>query len=150
MLLTDKEKLLVHCRELKRKLTDCSEEESRLKELSQEMEIVAEIISRMVNENATRTLNQEDYQKRYDAQVDRYEALQAEFEEIESVIEDKNHQSSVLSGFMFAVFDDDILPIKFSNTLWMSTVDTVTVKNDNTLLYRFQDGSKISLPISEK
>ena len=101
------------------------------------MEIVAEIISRMVNENATRALNQEGYQKRYDAQVDRYEALQAEFEEIESVIEDKNHQSSALSGFMFAVFDDDILPIKFSNTLWMSTVDTVTVKNDNTLLYRF-------------
>jgi site-specific DNA recombinase len=67
LLLTDKEKLLVHCRELKRKLTDCSKEETRLKELSQEMEIVAEIISRMVNENATRALNQEDYQKRYDA-----------------------------------------------------------------------------------
>ncbi len=109
--------------------------------------MVAEMISRIVNENATRALNQEGYQKRYDAQVDRYEALQAEFEEIESVIEDKNHRSSMLSGFMFAIFESDILPIKFSNTLWMGTVDMVTVNSDNTLRYRFKDGSDISLTI---
>jgi site-specific DNA recombinase len=150
LFLADKEKLLVHCRELRNELTDCSEEETRLKELAQEMEVVAEIISRIVNENATRALDQEDYQKRYDTQVERYEALRAEFEELESAIEDKNHQSSILSGFMFAIFDDDILPVKFSNTLWMSTVDTVKVKNDNTLLYRFKDGSEISLPIPDR
>ncbi len=150
LLLTNKEKFLVHCRELSNALTGCSEEEIRLKELSQEMEVVAEIILRIVNENATRAPDQEDYQKRYDAQVERFEALQTEFEEPESAIKEKNHQSSILSGFMFAIFDDDILPVKFSNTLWMSTVDTVTVKNDNTLLYRFKDGSEISFPISER
>jgi len=150
LLLADKEKLLVHCREVSNELTDCSEEETRLKELTQEMEVVAEIISRIVNENSTRALDQEDYQKRYDTQVERYEALQAEFEELESAIEEKNHQSSSLSGFMFAIFDDDILPVKFTNMLWMSTVDTVTVKNDNTMLYRFKDGSEISLPIPDR
>jgi len=34
--------------------------------------------------------------------------------------------------------------------LQMSTVDTVTVKNDNTLLYRFKDGSEILLPIPDR
>jgi hypothetical protein len=29
-------------------------------------------------------------------------------------------------------------------------VDTVTVKNDNTMLYRFKDGSEISLPIPDR
>ena len=48
---------------------------------------------------------------------------------------------------MFAIFDSDILPVKFSNTLWMGTVDTVTVNSDNTLRYRFKDGSEISLTI---
>ena len=51
---------------------------------------------------------------------------------------------------MFAIFDSDILPIKFSSTLWMGTVDTVTVNSDNTLLYRFKDGSEISLTIPNK
>ncbi|NLA78636.1 MAG: hypothetical protein GX845_03685, partial [Erysipelothrix sp.] len=92
-------------------------------------------------------LDQEEYQKRYDMQVSRYEALQAEFEETQSAICDKNYQSSILSGFMFSIFDSDILPVKFSNTLWMGTVDTVTIKSDSTLLYRFKDGSEISLTI---
>ena len=35
LLLADKEKLLIHCRELKDELTDCSTEEARLEELSQ-------------------------------------------------------------------------------------------------------------------
>ncbi|HHV05928.1 MAG TPA: hypothetical protein GXX60_05325 [Anaerolineaceae bacterium] len=48
---------------------------------------------------------------------------------------------------MFSIFDSDILPVKFSNTLWMGTVDTVTIKSDSTLLYRFKDGSEISLTI---
>nr|WP_157885387.1 hypothetical protein [Ndongobacter massiliensis] len=109
--------------------------------------MVAEMISRIVNENATRALDQEDYQKRYDMQVSRYESLQAEFEETQSAIEDKNHRSSILSGYMFSIFDSDILPIKFSNTLWMSTVDTVTVNSDSTLLYHFKDGSEILLAI---
>ncbi len=147
LLLADKEKLLIHCRELKDELTACSTEEARLEELSQEMEVVAEMISQIVNENATRALDQEDYQKRYDMQVSRYETLQAEFEETQSAVKDKNHQSSILSGFMFAIFDSDILPVKFSNTLWMGTVDTVTVNSDNTLRYRFKDGSEISLTI---
>jgi hypothetical protein len=29
-------------------------------------------------------------------------------------------------------FKFNIMPIKFTNTLWMSTVNTVTVKNNNT------------------
>ncbi|NLL50577.1 MAG: hypothetical protein GX245_05000, partial [Eubacteriaceae bacterium] len=86
LLLADKEKLLVHCRELSNVLTDCSEEGNRLKELDQETEVAAEIILRIVNENATRAPDQEDYQKRYDAQVERFEALQKEFEEPESAI----------------------------------------------------------------
>lgn len=147
LLLADKEKLLDHCRELKDELTDCSKEEARLQELSQEMEVVAEMISCMVHENASYALDQEEYQKRYDMQVSRYEALQAEFEETQSAICDKNYQSSILSGFMFSIFDSDILPVKFSNTLWMGTVDTVTIKSDSTLLYRFKDGSEISLTI---
>ena len=150
LLLADKEKLLIHCRELKDELTDCSTEEARLEELSQEMEVVAEMISRIVNENATRALDQEDYQKRYDMQVSRYETLQAEFEETQSAVKDKNHQSSILSGFMFAIFDSDILPVKFSNTLWMGTVDTGTVNSDNTLRYRFKDGSEVSLTIPSR
>jgi len=46
---------------------------------------------------------------------------------------------------MFAIFDDDILPVKFTNTLWMSTVDTVTVKNDKTLHYCFQAESECNV-----
>lgn len=50
---------------------------------------MAEMISRIVNENATRALDQEDYQKRYDMQVSRYETLQAEIEETQSAVKDK-------------------------------------------------------------
>jgi hypothetical protein len=31
-----------------------------------------------------------------------------------------------------AGFSGNVMTIKFTNTLWMSTVDTVTVKNNNT------------------
>lgn len=53
------------------------------------MEVVAELIRRLVNENATRALDQTDYQKRYNLQVERYEKLEQQANTITAIIDEK-------------------------------------------------------------
>ena len=145
LLWADKKKLLADCRLIKNRLTDCVKEEQELEELNQEMEVVAELIKRLVNENATRALDQTDYQKRYNLQVERYEKLEQQANTIAAIIDEKKQQSIVISSFMFTLAELDELPIEFTETLWMATVDIVTVYSDGRMVYRFKDGSEIAV-----
>ncbi|MGB4610669.1 MAG: hypothetical protein WBH77_08635 [Saccharofermentanales bacterium] len=109
------------------------------------MEVVAELIRRLFNENATRAPDQTDYQKSYNLQVERYEKLEQQANTIAAIIDEKKQQSIIISSFMFTLAELDELPIEFTETLWMSTVDIVTVYSDGRMVYRFKDGSEIEV-----
>jgi site-specific DNA recombinase len=104
------------------------------------MEVVVELIRRLVNENATRALDQTGYQKRSNLQVERYEKLEQQANTVSAIIDEKKQQSIVISSFMFTLAELDELPIEFTEILWMATVDIVTVYSDDRMVYRFKDG----------
>ena len=57
----DRETVIADCRAVMEALTDCSRIDGEAEEASSEMEVVAGMIQRLVDENATRKLDQEDY-----------------------------------------------------------------------------------------
>ena len=83
-LLSSKTELVDDCQLIQDRLTNTSEIDKQIAELTNELEIVVELTRRCVENNAHSAQDQEDYSARYASYVERYEAINAEIEALET------------------------------------------------------------------
>ncbi|MCI8528065.1 MAG: hypothetical protein HFH82_02755 [Lachnospiraceae bacterium] len=70
-------KVIGDCRAVMEALADCGPIDSEMEAVSDEMEVTAGLIQELVDENATRKLDQHDYRKKYDGYASWYAALES-------------------------------------------------------------------------
>jgi predicted nuclease with TOPRIM domain len=78
-------------------LTDTSKLDKESAKLQSECEVVAELIRKCVDENASRVMNQKEYQSRYTGLVERYEEIKKVISEnynkrLERNVKKREHQ----------------------------------------------------------
>ena len=103
------------------------------------------MIRNVVNENATQAVSQAAYIDRYNTLVERYENLQTHYDDLQQQKEQRQIQADAISGCLFALGELDLLLITFTDELWNSVVDHVTVYADERLMFRFKNGSEITV-----
>ena len=79
----------------------------------------------------------------YNSYVDRYEKAKSRYNELEHQKEIKLSKRKAIDRFIFDLSKRDELLTEFDNCLWLTVVDTVTVRNDGTLVFKFNDGTEI-------
>ena len=65
----NRENLLEDCQLIQQTLTDCSEIDTEISQLREEIEVVAELTRKCIVENSNTALNQEEYNARYESLV---------------------------------------------------------------------------------
>ena len=122
--------------------TGLTEEQDKLRS---EMEIVVELIQNCVAENARTAQNQEDYQKRYDGLVERYEKVKSRYDAIAEAIEEKQAHYEKL-GIFIQIIEEHGEPItEFDAGMWGSMVEFITVDKNKNMTVTFKDGSEIAV-----
>jgi site-specific DNA recombinase len=122
-------------------LTDTLQEEKR--KLEDEMAVIVEMTQNIVAENARVAQDQDEYQKRYDRLVQRYEAAKARYDEVVSAISAKEAQDERLSDFIKTLKSQDGT---FSNltavfgAAWSSTSRSAGTRKSRS---PFRDGTEI-------
>lgn len=94
-------------------LADCGSIDAELEAVSDEMEVTAGLIQKLVDENATRKLDQHDYRKKYDGYASRYAALESQLDSLEKERERKEIQYDIFSGFLAGLSETEELPVDF-------------------------------------
>jgi len=107
-------------------IADCSCIDREAEEISNEMEVVAGMIQRLVDENATRKLDQEDYRRKYAGYADRYAALESRMDGLKKERE---------------------LPMDFIEKLFHRLVDFAMVYSDGRVVFTFRNGAEVSIEI---
>lgn len=143
-LLTDRTTLLKDGRLIRSELLDFNAIDTECASILQELDIVAGMIRRMVNENATQAKSQAAYIDQYNSLVERYENLQSRYDTLQQQKERRQIQADAIGGCLFALEELDLLQISFSEPLWNTVVDHVTVYADERLVFRFKNGSEIT------
>lgn len=139
-LLDGKDTLLENCEQVKAKYTDCTAIDDELANLLREIDVVTELTRKCVEENAASAQNQSEYTTRYNGYVERYSAAKARVEALEQERTLRLARADAFDAFIRTVRDVDTVPAEFDDRLWQRTIDTVTVKSDGTLVFRFQNG----------
>ncbi|MDD2481983.1 MAG: recombinase family protein [Lutispora sp.] len=122
--------------------TDLTEEQDKLRS---EMKIVVELTQSCVAENARTAQNQEEYQKRYDDLVERYEKVKSRYDALAEAIEEKQAHYEKLGIFIQTLEEHGETIAEFDAGMWGSMVEFITVDKDKNMTVTFKDGSEIAV-----
>ncbi len=104
---------------------------------------MADLIQNIINENAHTALDQEEYQRRYDSLVERFDTAKADLELTTEQIKDKITRHKNLQIFLNELKNQGDLITEFDPLLWNSLVDYVTVSEKDDVRFTFKDGTEI-------
>ena len=144
-LLTDRTALLEDGRLIQQDLLNFDAIDTECNAIQQELDVVTGMIQQMVKENASQAANQVDYTNRYNALVDRYENLQLRYDSLQAQKQRRQPQAAAMADCLTALEEVDLLQIQFSDVLWNTVVDHVTVSADGQLVFYFKNGTDISV-----
>jgi len=97
----------------------------------------------IVNENARIAQDQDEYQKRYNGLVDRYNTAKSRYDEVVRSIAAKEAGSERLENFIRELKKQNGVLTEFDERLWSCMVDFVTVGRKKELTVTFKDGTEI-------
>ena len=142
-LLTDRTALLEDARLIQQDLLNFDAIDTECNSILQELDVVTGMIQQMVKENASQAANQIDYTNRYNALVDRYENLQLRYDALQAQKQRRQLQAAAMDDCLTALEKVNLLQITFSEALWNTVVDHVTVCADGQLVFYFKNGADI-------
>ena len=109
----------------------------------QELAVLVEMTQNCIAENARIAQDQGEYQKRYNALVERYEKARSRFDEVTAAIVERSAKSERLAGFIRTLEAQTEPVAEFDERLWGAMVDYVTVGVDGGMTVMFREGMTI-------
>lgn len=143
-IISSKKPYISACLTAKRAVTDTSEIDAEMNDLLREMEVVAGLTKKCIEENSTTVQDQEEYTARYNSYVDRYEMLKSRYDTLAAERENKLQKAKAIDRFIHTIKSRENLLTKFDLHLWMTTVENVTITDDGKMLFRFFDGTVLT------
>lgn len=116
--------------------------ESELSDLEAEINIAAELIEECIKENAHVALDQDEYQKRYDALVARFDKAKARHTEVTDLIAERMARKHQIEAYLKNLRSRESLT-EFRETDWLAMVNYITVHSKKDIWVTFKDGNEI-------
>ena len=101
------------------------------------------LIKKLIDDNSGRK-TADGYGERYDAYCKRYDDAKQQFEQMQYLKITRTFQADCIECFMGEIERLGDLPIAFSDRLWMALIDKVIVNADETLVFVFKNGQKVT------
>ena len=116
--------------------------ESELSDLEAEINIAAELIEECIKENAHIALDQDEYQKRYDALVIRFDKAKARHTEVTDLITERMARKHLIETYLKNLRSREPLT-EFRETYWLAMVDYIIFHSKKDIRVTFKDGTEI-------
>lgn len=102
------------------------------------------LTKKLIAENATTAIPQYEYNRKYDALVERYPAAQDRLDELQKLRITRSFHADVLECFMFEITAiDTTLPLEFTDCFWNNLIDRVTVYHNGRMVFLFKNGAEV-------
>ena len=144
-LIGDREQVIQACEVMRSMVLDCSQLDTEIDVLNEEITVVAELVSQCIKENATTQQSQEEYNKKYNRLVKRYEKAVDRLNKVTAEREGRMQRDRDLRIFISSVKEQPLVLETWDEGLWLTLLETATVHADNRITFRFKDGTDIEV-----
>lgn len=142
-LISEKKEIIANAEVIRKTLCTTNTMLAKKQRLEDEILVLVEMTQNLVAENARVAQDQEEYQKRYDGLVQRYETTKKEYDELVDKIEQKEAHGERIRQFIKTLKDQDGIITEFDEALWGSMVELVTISRKKRSV-TFKDGTEIT------
>ena len=125
-------------------LADTQEIRHEQDNIDAEIRIVRGLLEEAIKQNASRALDQAEYNARYQALAARYEKATERSSQLNAQLEQRKAKQRMLEEFIDQLRTGDILT-EFSTELWTATVDKVMIHTNGACCFIFKNGTKITV-----
>ena len=143
--MVSKEQLISDTNDLIALLTDTAELDGKITRLQTELDVIRELVGKIVRENSIRAQDQDDYQRKYDALKARYDEAKQKLQDAMASKNYKLGQSLRLESFVANIKRSPSEIIQWDESLWNLLLDTAKVHRDRSITFKFKNGKEINI-----
>lgn len=144
-LMGDREQVIQACEVMRSVVADFTELDGEIEALNEEIQVVAALVSQCIKENATSQQSQEEYNKKYNRLVRRYEKAVERLKKANSEKESRMDRDRDIRIFISEIEKQPLVMEVWDERLWISLLDSATVHADGRITFRFKDGTEIEI-----
>lgn len=137
-LINNKNEIIRNLRESIELASDMTELESKRDAANNEVLFLADIVQKLIAENARIPQDQNEYNKKYSTAMERYEATKAAYDNIIAQIAEKNKRVQRMQTFIKNVQELGVIT-EFDEELWGVLVESVTVYSKDDIRVEFRN-----------
>lgn len=118
-----------------------SEEKEKLENsLAEQVEKIQELIEM----NSRVAQNQEKYKKEYDAMIKTYDETKFKYEQLEIESSQQAAKHQMIKDYINTLKKQNKPLTKFDGLMWGSLLESATIKDKDTIVFKFKDGTEIN------
>lgn len=144
-LMGNREQVIQACEVMRSIASDCSKLDAETDALNEEIQVVAELVNQCIKENATTQQSQEEYNRKYNRLVKRYEKAVDRLKKSTAERESRMQRDRDLRIFISSIKEQPLVLETWDEGLWLTPLETATVHADNRIIFRFKDGTDIEV-----
>lgn len=144
-LMGSREKVLKACEAMREIVSDCTALDAEIDSLNDEIHVVAELVNQCIKENASKEQSQEEYAKKYNRLVKRYEKATVRLKVVTTERESRMLRNRELHIFIDSIEKQPLVLEAWDEGLWLTLLETATVHKDNRITFLFKNDSAIDI-----
>jgi len=138
-LLGNRDEVITNCQLAKDVLCDCTEIDAKLDDLYREIDELARLSRKAIQENARVAQDQDEFNKLINGFQEQHRNLTEQFAELEDGKRERKNRRLVLDNFIKELASRPLTIVEFDERLWMVAVERVTVGVDGSMGFRIKD-----------
>ena len=144
-LMGTRDELIEACEAMRELVSNFATLDAEIETLNDELQVISELVNQCVKENATTAQSQEEYAKKYNSLVKRYDKAS---KALQTATDEKNRKAErdrELRAFIGALKEQPLVVEEWSEDLWITLLNTATIYHDGRIVFLFKNGTEIEI-----
>lgn len=137
-LLENRDQVLDDCRTMADYLSDTSAIDEEIEQITDELDMLSAKATRLIEENASTVIDQEEYNRKYDACAHRFSKVQERLDYLKGRKVTLAFEADVIECYAAAIYNLSDFPVDFSDKLFHDFIDHITIYRNDRIVFTFK------------
>lgn len=140
-----KQRIIEDIKEIIQVLSDTSEQDAKIIDLQNKMEVISGLVEKMIKENTKTAQDQAEFARKYEEFSAEYESNKNSLDKALEKRAYKQSQEIKMKAYLEEIKKADTYLPEWSNDVWMIIIEKAIVNRDKTITFKFTSGTEITL-----
>jgi hypothetical protein len=141
----DKKRVIKDTLDVIKLLTDTTKIDSAITKIEDEMDVITELVNKLVMENSKTDIDIDTYNKKYEKLSSRYDKLKAKLENLVIEKDTKLGKKKIMERFITNLNKSENKLNDWNIRIWMLMVESATVHRYSSITFKFRNGVSIKI-----